>query len=512
MSFWRNIWSRMFGAPAPASAIRMVPSATPRFAGIQALDDLAGGADWATTADEMARTEPKLRACEDRVLSALNEALLIWRAGRDTPEARKYADHLNLGCGVGVDSNGSPIRSGYMRSDFGRMVQRMGAGLIRYGWSTIDVGSPRRQPNGLQYPFAWWEIDATGLAPNPWVEATETMVAGDRHWWVDVLPGDLAGIRILQSATGETGILEPHRTLYARFDDRAADWEGGHGLYRSCHFWWKLSSLVSELIGIAAERFGTGVPVVREDRRAAHDLDISPDDLKSTVSNLLEVAGQWKAGHQTALVHTDGAHIEILDTGFDPSKLVAVQQHCTEQMRAAFLLSVLDLGTNGTGAYNLGQVLSQAFTALVGRIARRIEATMNGLEPFQGALYRSLAESYGPIDVADRPRLCIEGLVEVPFSDHMAHLVNMLSLGAPSLHPEAWARVASATQFDRRDIEVIAEEARRMKAVKADEDAQAEARKQFTMPTIPNNDPGAGGLPTSPQRTMRLVDAHGEAA
>ena len=217
------------------------------------------------------------------------------------------------------------------------------------------------------------------------------------------------------------------------------------------------------------------------------------------------MAQSLAVGKSAAMIRTTSAWIEMFDGGFDPSKLVAVHAHCLEQMRAAFLLDVMTLANaGGGGSYNLGQVLTNAFTALVGRIAGRIEEVMNGQAPFQGALFACLSHSYGAIDPADLPVLCIDGLREAPFADLLPLLVNMLATGAPATAPREWAAAASASHFDRRDIEVIVAEARALAA--GGEAAPAQGMR------LPNLDPGAGGVPVAPNRMARIQEHYGPGA
>lgn len=474
---------------------------TPRTSGIVFTDELPGGAEWARTTDRMEQQEPALRAALDRVVSAVMEGIPVFRAGRATPAAQMYADHMRQACGVGVDADGNPYRRGYLRTPFSTLVERAARGIVKRGWATFDVGPPRLQPDGMMYPWGVFELDAAGLAPNPWVEATDYGRLGTPQHSVEVVPKDLVGVRFLSGTNGETGVAEGHRGLHFRLEARAADWEGGHGLLRPCYFWWQLASAVAEIMGIASERYGTGIPVVREDYQAARDLNISPAKHRQTVDDLLEVAQALAAGHQAAMVRTPSAWIEMFDGGFDPARLVAVHQHCLEQMNRAFALDLLTLANTGGGSYNLGQTLTSSFTALVAKVGQRIADTINGSEPFQGALYACLSYSFGAVDPADLPAFEMEGLREVPFSDHLPLLVNMLATDVPTTHPAIWAKTAAATHYDLRDVEVITAEARQLAGATANVSPPSGPR-----PGLPDLAPSSGGVPTAPHRLQAIRD------
>lgn len=488
-------------APAP-SAVRLVPPMTPRSAGIVFVDDLPGGAEWARTTDRMEQQEPALRAAIDRVVSSVMEGIPVFRAGRSTPAAQMYADHMRQACGVGVDATGNPYRRGYLRTPFATIIERAARGIVKRGWASFDVGPPRLQTDGLMYPWGIYELDAAGLAPNPWVEAQEYGYLGDgRVHRVEVVPKDLVGIRYLSGRNGEVGVAEGHRGLHFRLEARAADWEGGHGLLRPCYFWWQLASAVAEILGIASERYGTGIPVVREDYQAARDANISPAKHRQTVDDLLVVAQALAVGEEAAMVRTPSAWIEMFEGGFDPERLVKVHQHCLEQMNRAFALDLLTLANTGGGSYNLGQTLTNSFTALVAKIGGRIADTINGSEPFQGALYACLQFSFGAIDPADVPVFELAGLRETRFSDHLALLVNMLATDIPTTHPRIWAQTAAATHYDMRDVEQIVAEAQQLAGGLSSVSPPVGPR-----PVLPNLDPSSGGVPRAPHRLQAIVD------
>lgn len=471
---------------------------TPRAGGVIFTDVLPGGRQWAETTDLMEHQVTALRAALDRIEAAVMEGIPVFRAGRRTAAARRYADHMNQACGVGVDGRGSPIRRGYLRAPMATLIRRAARGIAKRGWATFDVGPPRLQPDGLMYPWGIYELDAAGLAPNPWVEAIEHGRLGDGIWSVEAVPKDLVGIRYQGVANGEAGLAEGHRGLHFRLEDRAADWEGGKGLFRPCYFWWKLSCAIAELMGIASDRYGMGIPVVREDFQAARDFNISPAKHRDIVNSLLDVAASIAAGEAAAMVRTPSAWIEMFDGGYDPSKLGVVYDICIREMNRAFALELLTLANTGGGSYNMGQTLSSSFAALVLKIASRIAEVINGSAPFQGALYACLRYSFGAIDPADLPSFEIEGLREVRFSDHLPLLTNMLVGGVADSHPAAWAQTAAATHFDLRDVEIIEAEAR--------EQAGQALPPSGPRPGLPDLDPASGGVPTAPHRLQAIRD------
>lgn len=434
---------------------------TPRFGGNLNTDTVYDAPTIARNARQVLRACPKVAAADNYLEGAILAGVWEWKPSRDTAMAKRLADHMNRACGLGG------YRRGYMRRPWQQVV-RSASKMRRAGWATADVMPTSIGLDGLHYPIDLTFPAPEALSTSPWQEhAGPAQMYGDpNRWGVTLYAGDLCGIS-QQDESGQTGCFLPERALHFRMDADAAEWDGGGGLLRPCFLFYELAVVTLRVLGVSTERWGgQGVPVVRRQDAKARELAVSPSDVDEQVAALLTLAEQFTTGARTALVATDVAYVDILASGFDSRALLAVLEFALEQMRAAYAAAQLDLGSTGTGSYNVGTTLRAAFDTIVGSIGEGIAATINGVGPFQGALFRCLTESYGalhpygPLDPIDLPTVTVAGLREPRWVDYVSHMAGLLAAGAPEKAPAVWAAVQEGAGIDAQQIAEVSAEMR----------------------------------------------------
>jgi len=360
------------------------------------------GAGLAMECDRILRTSAKVAMVHNRLIDAACSAKLRWVPGSDSEAAQRNAKHMNSDFGLGE------FQSGWLRRDFDD-VRRRTIGFAGGGFAYAEVGIDC-DADGIWHVTDIFDCCPTAHASNGWCTDAD---------------GDLD--RILQASVyGQSGYIDARWALLWSFTRSANNFEG-RGLLRPCVPWFKMVSLAYEMLGIATEKYAIGVPkgrISRGEKSRLYDADL--DDM---IDRLEELMKAFAAGESSFLLDSDEFQIEIAGTdAYNPEKIVSVLRFAFEQILSAYLLNMLELGTSGTGSYNVGQVLQDAFTQLVTRVLDTWCAAFSGRpRPGGGSVLRVLELSYGPQHPNDLPRLRHFGVADDPFADLVPHLPHLLN-------------------------------------------------------------------------------------
>ncbi len=200
-------------------------------------------------------------------------------------------------------------------------------------------------------------------------------------------------------------------------------------------------------------KYAVGVPKATIDRRAGTGIyqDADFDDMFDRFVSVME---QYAGGEASYLLDSPEFRVEIVgQDAFNPERILSVLRFAYEQILSAYLLNMLELGTSGTGSYNVGQVLQDAFTQLVVRVLDTWCDALSGRpRPGGGSVQRVLDLSYGPQHPNDYPRLKHFGVADDPLADLLNHLPNLLQ---PAVNiarfPVIWDRLMRLADIDPED-------------------------------------------------------------
>lgn len=386
------------------------------------------GAGFATECERMLRQSCKVSMVHNRLVDAACSATLRWEPGRDTAAAKRNAHHMNGDFGLGQ------FETGWLRRGLGPIRREtLGFGGIgwRYGETAVEFGV-----DGL-----WHVVDVHDCCPT----------AHAQNGWQTAHNGELR--RILQANVyGQSGYIDADWAVLWTLNGSGNNFEG-RGLLRPCVPWFKMVGLAYEMLGIATEKYAVGVPKASIDRRAGAGV-YQDADFDDVIDRYIEVMTQYAAGEASWLLDSPEFRTEIIgQDAFNPERIVAVLRFAYEQILSAYLLNMLELGTSGTGSYNVGQVLQDAFTQLVVRVLDTwCDAFSGRPRPGGGSVLRVLDLSYGPQHPNDYPRLKHYGVAEDPFADLLKHLPNLLQ---PAVNvarfPVIWDRIMRLVDIDPED-------------------------------------------------------------
>ena len=148
-------------------------------------------------------------------------------------------------------------------------------------------------------------------------------------------------------------------------NDQEGDNWAGVSVLRYCYKNWYIKSRLEKIDAAAHERFGLGVPVVRETNNEAKRSEAELDKFDSLVQNLtsMENGGAYLSG---------GALLEIVapqGSGMSSSRIDSIHYH-DEQIAKSILFMVASLGgKSGSGNRALGETFFDIFISSLASIA-----------------------------------------------------------------------------------------------------------------------------------------------
>lgn len=425
---------------------------------LQRIRELDGSA-WAIEAEEMLEADVRLATADAYARMSIKNARWVWSPGCDSIAAERNADHMNRNFGMG------PYRSGRMKRRWRKVIDPI-TRFIQIGWRLVEPTYTVTWDPGTQR-YRYWIADLVDMRPT------------EHDAWIQGRDGELAGcqyagsiIRIRDQRTGQ-----PNLVHFVR-GDQAGDLEGNRGLLYPARRPYAITKLYDDLIMVGGERWALQAPTVEIDRSIASRHGYTADMVDEMISDAFAAAVDYAAGEGTVLVQNPVARMGTygIQGNFLPSELVAVRTFYDNLKLHAYFAGVLALGSNETGAKNVGQVLETPFTALVVDASWDISDALSAPD---GPAAWVLEASFGPQDQNDLPYLEPDGIDEEPIADLINVIPNWLAVEADTRAPELWQeilRIAHATQG-------------------AAPQASYNRRRQ---PRLRNHDPSAGGVPAAP--------------
>lgn len=149
----------------------------------------------------------------------------------------------------------------------------------------------------------------------------------------------------------------PGEKLLIFTNDKEGDDVTGQSILRPTYKHYKMKDVLYRIQGIAAERYGVGVPIVTLPEGHGEDEKTEAEDL----------AGSLRSNEKGFVVMPEGWKIEILvPTGNPQGQAIDLGiSHHDKMILRAGLASFLGLGTDGTGSFALSKDMSSFFLKVV---------------------------------------------------------------------------------------------------------------------------------------------------
>lgn len=359
---------------------------------------------WAQTHEEMLRTDPACNSAMRALFQTLLSAKWRWqRPDNASPLASTAADFLDEAFGFG--GKRGRLKGGW-EAALASMLPFVTLGF-RYLEEVYAVADGRvwldryadREPSAHQR----WETDADG-----------NLAA--------VVQTDVSGLR-----TGGQGLSVPANKLVLLTLDRTGQNYAGRGLLRPCWYYWKLKTHALDMLAIAAERFAVPTPRVRVNRKEAQEASGYDDAgaLNTAIDNAKAQAKAYTSHELAYLTEVAGVTFDTFGADFDPARLIAVVDHCDQQIYQAFLLGFMRLGVNDTGSRAVGEVQETFFRRAGVNILDYVAQVIGGpAGPGMGTAGRLLRWNFPSLPESEYPRLVHEGLTPSPL---LAQLPNIIA-------------------------------------------------------------------------------------
>lgn len=456
--------------PAPDSLRRATPPSLwsaivgPHGDGITA-------AGWAAEAAAMTRACIEIALADRYTRGELAGLRWEFRAGRDTPEAHRNAMHLNVNFGLQNPKDPTAPMGRVCRHAWSTYIERIaraaGCGwrsqVVEFDWERVEHGGARRS--------IYWVRDLVDLPPEHhecfvWEEG---QLAGERNGW-----------------TGSGAIYPASHLLVFTLGQEGRNLYGDGGMLYPARDDAKLKRLYWKLLAVGGEKWALFTPIIKIDRRLAHELGYTPEEVRAMIEDGFAALERYVAGDSSVLACNPAVAYDTFgNPNFDPAKLLAIYEAAASKMLRAFLLNLLGMGSTEVGNRSVGDHLRSAHETMLISIADMIAETLSGPpRPGAASIMRVLDWTWGRQHPLDYPVLHHIGVREDPAADVMPYAPHYAGVNMGQTHPALMAgllRIAGIDPDTPTD--------------------QAIAQLAATRPHTPSLDPADGGVPATPPMT-----------
>lgn len=368
------------------------------------------GRNWVFECEDMLATDPILRRSWNFVKQTLLSAKWIWKAGDETPEAKMYADFANE-C-FGFDGH-----AGMMSMSFEEQLSYL-LEFIPVGFRYAEeVYCIRPDKNGQLKVWIDYFADREPTAHNQWLSRDGQQLDGVLQNMVGMVsPEPIPASKLLLLTLNQTG---------SNFQ--------GIGVLRPCWFWWKEKQKTATLLSIGIEKWCFPTPKIIVDREKAEGAALDDSTIDLMIENAVQQAQAFVAMEQGYLVENPVVKFDSYggSTGFDPQKALSIIQECDNQLQAAFMANLLNLGISETGSRAVGEVHLSIFRRGCVNFLDLVSSAMSGPDRRGGGtMARLINWNFGQCELSKLPRLVHTGLTNDELTDS---LVNLPALVQASL-------------------------------------------------------------------------------
>lgn len=372
------------------------------------------------------------------------EAIRVYRQMRvDEPACAAFTNaalsllRTDLSVQPGGPSRGDAEAAAWLEVGLGQMRQGMATilrqmySLVYLGWSIHEL-QYRRDDAGR---VAWADI---GL------RRQETL-----HRWVydDADGGQIVGFEQRPPPRYDLAAIPLSQAVHIVSDDADASPEG-LSVYRGIYRPWRITANLEMLMGIALERFGTGVPVF-EIGAGVQLSDADEETLQDAITAL-------RQNEEAGVITPEGVSFRFAESpGLRASDYLETIRYLRVVMLAAMGADFIALGTQAAGgAYALGQDKSELFLLALNTVQDRVVEALNRQAVRQ--LFRYPANRF--------PGMTAPPVLSLPAVKRydLAALGSLIALldrvGGLTLSPadEAWIRRISDL-MDKDEATIVAE-------------------------------------------------------
>ena len=371
---------------------------------------------WALTAARMRLTDSKLRNFSQARLNPILSARYEVKPGTG-PDAERNADYIRRA--FGLAGKGSP-----------RVCERSFESIIASAAISLDDGFRVLEPIlGPGPDGLWW--------PKTVIDVESYSIWG----WARDEAGELEAV--IQQLT-RTGMNQPHgrraadaRRLLVFTTDRTGDNYVGGGSLRCCFDWWVMKRDIPALARQALNRYAIPTIVCTKSQDHLRNVERLEDDLiAAAFENADTAAANLQAGESTFLValgvNGQGINWSILGGGQEVNadtfdKLASLADR---QMAAAYLASVVEMGTKGEGSRAVGEVHLDLLASSLGNQLDAILEVIGGpSRPGGGLVGRLLAVNFGEQANEALPTIVHHGLEVDGLADSVGALPSLVAAG-----------------------------------------------------------------------------------
>lgn len=409
---------------------------------------------------EAARTYRDIRVSEPAAAAFMNAALSLLRT--------------DLQVTPGGSSDGDKEAAAWLETSLGQMAQPLPVILRQcysFLWAGWDIHETeyRRDDAGR---VAWASLH---------LRRQETL----SRWLYDDAGGQVQGLVQRPAPDYRERLIPSTRYIHVTSDETEGSPEG-LSLYRGIYRPWRIVSNLEMLMGIALERFGTGVPVFE----LGEGVSLSAAD--ETV--LQDAIAALRQNEEAGVITPAGVTFKFASSpGLSASDYLEVIRYLRLVMLSTMLADFLGLGTqSGGGAYALGQDKSELFLLALNTYQDRVTEALNrqGVRP----LFRYRANQFPGMTAP--PLLSLPSVKRYDLTS-LGTFMNVLnSLGGLTLSAEDEAHLRRISDLIDKDVPTILRE--RAEAEERAREAQ-DARPQGEPPPMAEEDATPAGGDDDPR-------------
>lgn len=360
------------------------------------------GRSWTYECEDMISTDPILRRSWSFVKQTLLSAKFLWKPGDDSDEAKIYAEFANRAFGF----DGYP---GMMAMSFEQQLSYLLEFIpmgFRYAEEIYCI-----KPDQDGVPRVWLDFfaDREPTAHNQWLSRDGQQLDGVLQNMIGMIsPEPIPSTKLLLLTLNQTG---------SNFE--------GQGLLRPCWFWWKQKQRTATLMSIGIEKWITPTPKIVVDREKAEGAALDDATIDEMISNAAAQAQAFVAMEQGFLVENPVVKFDSYggSAGFDPQKALTVIQECDNQMQAAFMANLLNLGISETGSRAVGEVHLSIFRRSCVNFLDLVCSALSGQDRRAGGtMARLITWNFGACQLNKLPKLTHSGLTNDELTDSLASL------------------------------------------------------------------------------------------
>lgn len=204
----------------------------------------------------------------------------------------------------------------------------------------------------------------------------------------------------------------PGDKLLVLTNDKEGDDVTGQSVLRAAWKHFTIKDVLYRIQGIAAERYGVGIPVITMPDAAGSDEKDEAEDIGASLRSNQKGYIVWKNGWQLDIKTPDGnPQGQAIETAIE---------HHDKQILRAVLASFLALGSDGVGSYALSRDQSSFFLKAVEDMACYFAEQMN-----KQVVKKIVDLNFGPQEIY--PRLYFSPLGDIDYGE-MATSLNTLAM------------------------------------------------------------------------------------